>query len=110
MEYLSDHRVLPGEKMRDFDNWKKGIPRQVYLDSLVRHTMDLVWTHYNLDEDEFDTHEEKLEGLCCAVMFNSMGYLFELLVDKKGDREDWGAEWEVEDEGISYRREEGSRV
>lgn len=98
MEYLSDHRLQPDGKLREFDNWKKGIPKRVYLDSLVRHTMDLVWAHYNLDEDGYDAHGEKLEELCCAVMFNSMGYLFELLVDKKQDREDWEAEWEVEDE------------
>jgi hypothetical protein len=71
---MNKHRKQADGQMRDWDNWKKGIPVDAYMDSLVRHVWDL-WllrTGYGFNE-EGATEED----LLCAIMFNSMGMLFE---------------------------------
>jgi len=81
-EYMHKHRAQSDGKLRDSDNWQKGIPLTVYMKSLWRHFMD-VWMWHRvptlkpylfrtLDSDEI---EESL----CAVIFNASGYLHEVL-------------------------------
>jgi len=78
MTYLLAHRKQPDGSMREFDNWKLGIPDECYLDSLVRHTMDL----WRMDEGAAveDNHGPVTEeDLLCAIIFNAHGKLHELL-------------------------------
>jgi len=35
VEYLGRHRLQSDGNLRDWDNWKKGIPQEVYLLSLI---------------------------------------------------------------------------
>lgn len=74
-EYMHKNRFLRDGSMRDSDNWQKGIPRGVYIKSMWRHFF-AVWRGHRLALDV----EEEL----CALMFNVMGYLFELLKAKNG--------------------------
>lgn len=81
-EFMHTHRIQDDGNLRDADNWKKGIPRQDYLESLHRHFM-AVW----LLMDRQKAFDEKgqpveLEGELCAMLFNSMGLLHELLKDR----------------------------
>ena len=71
-EYLNKHRVQSDGKLRDSDNWQKGIPKDVYMKSKCRHFMTtwLCHRHYS---------DEGLEESLCAELFNTMGYLFEIL-------------------------------
>lgn len=84
--YMHKHRLQADGKMRDADNWQKGIPKKQYVKSLVRHTIDLwsVWRG-NKRTCPDDGHELGLIELCCAVMFNVNGLLFELLREKDTD-------------------------
>lgn len=72
-QYLHEHRIQADGKLRDSDNWTRGIPKAVYMKSLWRHFITLCKAHkgYKTDED--------IQTALCAVMFNSMGYLFEVL-------------------------------
>lgn len=67
MRYLSKHRIQADGNIRDFDNWKKGIPTGEYLSSIFRHIMS-IWKDYEagntIAQDE-----------ACAVVFNAMGML-----------------------------------
>ena len=72
--YMMRHQVCADGTFREPDNWKRGIPESAYLDSLVRHTVDL----WRGSEDEMLT-TELTEELCCAIMFNVMGLLYERL-------------------------------
>jgi hypothetical protein len=72
-EYMHKHRFQSDGKIRDSDNWQKGIPRDAYMKSGTRHFMDWWRLHRGL------TGREDIENTLCALMFNVMGYLHETL-------------------------------
>ena len=76
-EYMDKHRKQSDGKLRDSDNWQKGIPKDVYMKSMWRHFMDL-W----LEHRGFESREGVEEALC-GIIFNSMGYLHEILKERK---------------------------
>ena len=76
-EYMHKHRLQTDKTLRDSDNWMRGIPKDVYIKSGWRHFMDWWKEHRKLGSR--DGVEESL----CALMFNVMGYLHELLKEKK---------------------------
>ena len=79
-EYLQLHCVQVDGNIRSADNWKKGMPLQKYIESLLRHIMDVWLIHDNQDcLDIRDGHKITIDEALCAVIFNSMGYLHELL-------------------------------
>ena len=78
-EYLHAHRKQSDGNMRPADNWKAGIPKQKYLESMARHFMDVWLIHEGCEcLDLRDKHTISLEEALCAVIFNAMGYLHEL--------------------------------
>ena len=86
MEYLGKHREQPDGSTREFDNWKKGIPKECYIDSLVRHTMD-EWRLYE-GQAVIDNHGYvSEEDLLCAIIFNAHGILHEILKGKTNEKE-----------------------
>jgi hypothetical protein len=72
-QYMRKHQVQADGQVRKSDNWQKGIPKDVYMKSLLRHMMELWLCHRGNITDI--SHEESL----CAILFNAQGYLFELL-------------------------------
>lgn len=78
--YMHGHRRQKDGSLRASDNWQKGIPRAVYMKSLIRHSIDLWRWHRGYTPINPDTGEAHTGvDLCCAVMFNIMGLLKELL-------------------------------
>ena len=82
-QYMHLHRKQADGGLRGSDNWQKGIPKEAYVKSLVRHVEDakLHWDGYS---DE--AVDKEFESVLCAVMFNVQGLLFELLKEKRGER------------------------
>ena len=78
-EYMKLHQTDSAGGQREPDNWQKGITKDSYMDSLLRHQVD-VWLHHRGCGEEA---AEQLEEALCAMMFNVMGYLFEELKEKK---------------------------
>jgi hypothetical protein len=76
-EYMNKHRIQSDGKLRASDNWQKGIPRDVYIKSLWRHFMD-VWLEHRGSKSR-----DGIEDALCGVLFNAMGYLFEILSRKE---------------------------
>jgi hypothetical protein len=79
-EYMHSHRRQKDGSVRSADNWQKGIPFRTYVKSLVRHTLDLWrmergYSVVNPDTGQPHTKQE----LCCAIVFNAMGYLKEVV-------------------------------
>lgn len=72
--YMNANRMQADGKIRDSDNWQKGIPLDAYMKSAWRHFVDL-WKAHRI----IDPRGHWIEECCCAVLFNIMGYLHEHL-------------------------------
>jgi len=89
--YMHKNREQSDGSVRSADNWQKGIPFEVYMKSLWRHFMD-VWTkHREMHgwegwdgsvEELTDPYAIAFEEALCGVLFNTMGYLHELLKEQ----------------------------
>ena len=76
-EYMHSNRMQSDGKMRDSDNWQRGIPRSAYMKSGWRHFFDWWKLHRGLNA------ECTVKVALCALMFNVMGYLHTLLEEGK---------------------------
>ena len=74
--YMTVHRKQADGKLRDSDNWQKGIPKDAYMKSLWRHFFDLWKLHRGYKCNV------TVEEACCAILFNTQGYLHEHLKDE----------------------------
>jgi hypothetical protein len=79
-QYMHKHRKQSDGKLRDSDNWQKGIPQLQYRKSLVRHLID-AWIILRGWQELSDV-EEDIEDLLCAIKFNTDGLLHEILKEK----------------------------
>lgn len=79
-QYMHLHRKQVDGSLRGSDNWQKGIPKEAYIKSLVRHMED-VKLHWDGYADE--AVDKEFESVLCAVLFNAQGMLFELLKEKR---------------------------
>lgn len=82
-EYMNKHRVQADGKLRDSDNWQKGIPKSAYMKSAWRHFMDW-WLYHRFYDDKGDDNPEMIEAMC-GVLFNVMGYMHTILNRRWGD-------------------------
>jgi hypothetical protein len=85
--YMDKHRQQADGSLRSSDNWQKGIPKDVYIKSLIRHTIDFWAVTRGIGVVDHDTGEQATdEDLACAILFNAMGWLYETLTHKtEGD-------------------------
>jgi hypothetical protein len=74
-QYMQTHQLHSDGTYRDGDNWQKGIPKDAYMKSLLRHVMDLWMIHR-----DYDAARDDIETALCGVIFNAMGYLFDELM------------------------------
>lgn len=77
-EYMNKHRTQADGKLRDSDNWQKGIPLAAYIKSAYRHFFDWWANHRGVKS----VVKEDIEESLCALLFNTMGYLHEHLKSK----------------------------
>jgi len=70
---MKRHRVQSDGNFRSSDNWQKGIPKEAYVKSMFRHFID-VWLEHRGYKSR-----NGIKNALCGIMFNSMGYLFEIL-------------------------------
>jgi hypothetical protein len=80
--FMNMNRLQSDGQLRDSSNWQKGIPMNVYMKSLQRHFME-TWYSYRMAKNYKLTmpREQMIEyvSAICGMMFNTMGYLHELL-------------------------------
>ena len=79
-QYMHVHRKQKDGNLREPDNWQKGVARDVYADSLIRHVLDFRLHHDKYPDEAVDSD---FESVLCAILFNVRGYLFELLKEKR---------------------------
>lgn len=86
-EYMNKHRKQSDGSLRDSDNWQKGIPKEAYIKSAWRHFLDVWFIHRGYKRFDKQRNEEiTIEEALCALLFNVMGYLYEILKNKKDNR------------------------
>ena len=81
VQYLDKHRLQSDGNYRAFNNWKQGIPQDVYHSSNGRHFIDawLLTEGYTAEDNHGPV---ELEDALCAQLFNIMGRLHEILKAK----------------------------
>ncbi|MEA2036689.1 MAG: hypothetical protein U9O94_04225 [Nanoarchaeota archaeon] len=77
-KYMHCHRETE-LGLRDSANWQKGISKDVYIKSAWRHFHDIWMEHRGYKS------REGLEDALNGVLFNVMGYLFEILSPRQKD-------------------------
>lgn len=90
-QFMHEHRLQRDGSVRDSDNWQNGMPLAVYMKSLLRHVFEL-WTHHRrrlavssllsgvrLDLDGIEATKKAELDAACAILFNTMGYMFQRL-------------------------------
>lgn len=77
-EYLHKHRIQADGKVRDSDNWQRGMPMARYVKSAWRHFLNW-WSQWR---GWPPTADEDIEAAACAVLFNVSGWLHERLKSK----------------------------
>lgn len=78
-EYMTKHRKQSDGALRDSDNWQKGIPIAQYMKSKLRHIVHTWKIHRgHVAYDERGVKVDLKESLC-GELFNTMGYLHELI-------------------------------
>jgi hypothetical protein len=90
-EYMHKHRKQSDGKLRDSDNWQKGIPIIQYMKSKWRHFMD-TWSAVRLNQDPeqgplMPEDLDNLEDSLCAELFNTSGMLLEVLKKRHGNKD-----------------------
>jgi len=76
-EYMLKHQIQSDGNKRDSNNWQKGIPKDVYMHSGWRHFLDW-WLEHNKEKSR-----DGLEDALCGMLFNTMGYLYEVIKQKE---------------------------
>jgi hypothetical protein len=71
--YMHKSRFMESGDFRDSDNWQKGIPKDSYIKSGLRHMLDLWKEHRG-----YKTKDGVLLALL-GLMFNVQGYILETL-------------------------------
>jgi hypothetical protein len=79
-QYMNKHRKQSDGNLRASDNWQKGIPKDAYIKSGWRHFFDWWKEHRGI------ASRDGIEEALCALMFNAMGYLYEILRNKEARR------------------------
>lgn len=81
-DYMHSHRMQADGKLRDSDNWQKGLKQDWYMKSMWRHFLDIWSIHRGIARfDETGKEIDKVEALC-ATLFNVQGMLHEELKRK----------------------------
>lgn len=87
VKYIGRHRTMSDGSERDWDNWKNGIPIDVYMEGLLRHAM-AVWLIQH-GYKSYDNHGEvTLKDSLNGMLFNTIGFLHEILDDEL-EKKDW---------------------
>lgn len=64
------------------DNWKLGMPKQEFAESLLRHTFEF-WELIEEHGQHVEVSGQAIEEKLCAILFNAQGYLHELLREEE---------------------------
>jgi hypothetical protein len=73
--YMHKHRFTADGTVRDPDNWQKGMPVESYMDSMIRHVVDLWLIHRGYLKLARESQLDAANG----VLFNIQGIILNLM-------------------------------
>lgn len=73
--YMHKHRIQSDGKLRDSDNWQRGMPLAVYAKSAWRHFFDFWAIHRGYVVFDEEGNAVELEDAVCGLLFNLQGYM-----------------------------------
>jgi hypothetical protein len=88
-KYMKEHEICSDGSKRVSDNWQLGMEKSWYMKSLLRHVISTWKLHRG-----FKSHAERIGGKIRniniedslnGVIFNAMGYLFEILKERNNN-------------------------
>lgn len=82
-QFMHEHRIQADGKLRNSDNWQKGIPADAYMKSMFRHFMEVWFLHRGHIPIDENGKPVDLENAITALMFNAEGMLHEHLKAKR---------------------------
>lgn len=101
VDYLGKHRIQSDGNLRDWDNWKQGMPLDVCLEGEDRHHRAVWLLHQGFPA--FDNHGPvTLKDSLCGVIFNAMGYLHEILIEEQKEKFIYPSDWKIEDNDAGW--------
>jgi len=90
-KYMNMHRLQSDGKLRDSDNWQKGIPQDICMKSAFRHFFEM-WKAHRAGAHCRRSYHDLMAG-AMGLMFNIQAYvLHDLQDDNKGTVDFDGAE------------------
>lgn len=82
--YMHAHRTQADGKLRDSDNWQRGMPLSAYLKSAWRHFFDWWQLHRGYPTRTENGEQVTMKDALMGLMFNLQGYAHEWLKAQKG--------------------------
>lgn len=82
-EYMHGCARQPNGVVRSGDNWQKGIPPSSYMKSMARHFMFAWEMHRQEGASLVDGNKLAMLDALCGLLFNAMGYIYEITKDDK---------------------------
>jgi hypothetical protein len=110
--YMNMNRLQSDGKLRDSDNWQKGIPMDVYMKSGYRHFFEWWNIHRRWDKGSRREDIDLVAGIT-GLMFNCMGYLHEWLKENpevRFDDDEPTKEMRERQEKVAAKVEQGEDV
>jgi hypothetical protein len=86
-KYMMVHHVQEDGKLRKSDNWKSGMSRRAYVESLKRHFLDVEEIVTGDVVPGTDVSQARLEEALCAMFFNVQGLLREVMLEREIEEE-----------------------
>lgn len=77
--YMQTHTVRADGTRRTGDNWKRGIPSDQYLKSLLRHVLDLWSLQGGSEVIDYDGNPVTFHDALGGIFFNTQGFWHNLL-------------------------------
>ena len=83
--YMHKNRLQSDGNTRHSDNWQMGMPQSVYMKAMIRHVVT-AWTLHR-DKNVANRVSEVMKEALCAILFNTMGMLHQMLETERSDDE-----------------------